>query len=124
MRDGVPQQISADELVVGDVVLLVEGDRVSADAVVDSVAGFACRSVERPACATNLRTNPLLIAAIAAELGLLLVLLYVPPVAHLLGHAGPSIAGFAVAAMAIPAVLLADALHKHFRSRRVGDFRL
>lgn len=42
---------------------------------------------------------------------------------HLLGHSGPSIAGFAVAVMAIPAVLLADALHKGFRRRR-KDFRL
>ena len=41
LRDGVPQQISADELVVGDVVLLAEGDRISADATVYSVAGLA-----------------------------------------------------------------------------------
>ncbi len=84
---------------------------------------FACRSVERPAWALNPRTNPLLLVAIAAELGLLLALLYVPPIAHLLGHAGPSVAGFTVAALAIPAVLLADALLKRFR-RRIRDFRL
>lgn len=41
LRDGVPQQISADDLVIGDVVLLAEGDRVSADASVDSVATLA-----------------------------------------------------------------------------------
>jgi hypothetical protein len=44
-----------------------------------------------------------------------LSLLYVPPVARLLGHAGPSAAGTAVAALAIPAVLIADAIYKHFR---------
>lgn len=41
LRDGVPQQISADCLVVGDVVLLTEGDRVSADAILDSVDALA-----------------------------------------------------------------------------------
>lgn len=41
LRDGVPQQISADDLVIGDVVLLAEGDRVSADASLDSVATLA-----------------------------------------------------------------------------------
>lgn len=41
LRDGVPQQIPADDMVVGDVVLLSEGDRISADATVDSAAGFA-----------------------------------------------------------------------------------
>ena len=41
LRDGVPQQIPADDLIVGDVVLLAEGDRISADAAVDSVAGLS-----------------------------------------------------------------------------------
>ena len=46
LRDGVPQQIAADELVVGDVVLLSEGDRISADATLDSVAGSCRRHVD------------------------------------------------------------------------------
>jgi hypothetical protein len=54
----------------------------------------------------------------------LLAFLYLPPVARLLGHTAPSIAGFTAAAMAIPAVLLADAIHKRFRRRRIRDFRL
>ena len=41
LRDGVSQQIAADELVVGDVVLFSEGDRISADATLDAVAGLA-----------------------------------------------------------------------------------
>jgi hypothetical protein len=53
-----------------------------------------------------------------------LAFLYLPPVAHPLGHPGPTIAGVAVAAMAIPAVLLAAALCKRFRRRRMRDFRL
>jgi hypothetical protein len=61
-----------------------------------------------------------LIAAVLAELGLLSALLYVPSLAQLLGHAGPSIAGFTAAALAIPAVLSADALHKRFRRQASG----
>jgi hypothetical protein len=55
-------------------------------------------------------------------IGVLLVLLYVPPIAHVLGHAGPSAAGVAVAAVSIPAVLIADALFKRFR-RDTGDVK-
>ena len=104
----------------GPALLAASGAAFTAIVLGQAANAFACRSVDRPAWATDLRTNPLLIVAVGVELGLLLVLLYVPPVAHLLGHAGPSIAGFAVAAMSIPAVLLADALYKRFRrpSRR------
>jgi hypothetical protein len=42
-------------------------------------------------------------------------LLYVAPVADLLGQTGPTAVGFGVAVLAIPAVLLADELYKHFR---------
>jgi magnesium-transporting ATPase (P-type) len=106
------------EFPTGPALLAASGAAFTAIVLGQVANAFACRSVDRPAWSTNLRTNPLLIAAIVAELGLLLALLYVPPVARVLGHAGPSIAGFTVAAMAIPAVLLADALHKRFRRRR------
>ena len=112
------------EFPTGSALLAASGAAFTAIVLGQAANAFACRSVERPARATNLRTNPLLIAAIPAELGLLLVLLYVPPVAHLLGHSGPSIAGFAVAATTIPAVLLADALQKRYRNHHTRDFRL
>ena len=38
--------------------------------------------------------------------------LCIPPIADLLDQAPPSLAGFAVALLAIPAVLAADTLHK------------
>ena len=41
LRDGVRLQIPADDMVIGDVVLLSEGDRISADATLDSVAALA-----------------------------------------------------------------------------------
>ncbi|WP_343038975.1 HAD-IC family P-type ATPase [Mycolicibacterium chubuense] len=73
---------------------------------------FACRSSELPAWSAKLRANRLLIGAVAVELVLLLALLYVPAIAHLLGHAPPTPLGFAVAVVAVPAVLAADALYK------------
>jgi magnesium-transporting ATPase (P-type) len=109
------------EFPTGPALLAASGAAFTAIVLGQAANAFACRSAVRPAWATSLRTNPLLIAAVGVELGLLLFLLYVPPVARLLGHAGPSAAGFAVAALAIPAVLIADAIYKHFR--RCSDDR-
>lgn len=78
---------------------------------------FACRSADRPVWRVSVRTNRLLVAAVAIELALLLMLLYVPPVASLLTHAAPSVAGFLVATLSIPAVLLVDAAYKAVRRR-------
>ncbi len=75
---------------------------------------FACRSAMRPAWAVPWRTNRLLLGAVGTELGTLLAFLYVPPLAHLLGQAGPSWAGLLAALLAVPAILAADALHKRF----------
>ncbi|MEX1008645.1 MAG: HAD-IC family P-type ATPase, partial [Acidimicrobiia bacterium] len=41
VRDGAPLEIAADALVVGDVVLLAEGDRISADLRLDAVHALA-----------------------------------------------------------------------------------
>lgn len=45
------------------------------------------------------------------------VFLVVPPVPALLGHAFPSPVGWALAALAVPAVLLADLMHKRLTRR-------
>jgi hypothetical protein len=60
-------------------------------------------------------TNRLLLFAVAAELAMLVGFLYITPLAALLGQSGPNLVGFAVALLAIPAVLTADTLQKHFR---------
>jgi hypothetical protein len=54
-------------------------------------------------------------APVVAELGMLAGFLYLPPLADLLDQAPPSLAGLAVALVAIPAVLAAHALHKPAR---------
>ncbi len=58
----------------------------------------------------------------ATELVALGVFLFFPPLADVLKHAPPSAAGFAVAVLAAPAVLLADAVQKAVivRRQRVG----
>jgi calcium-translocating P-type ATPase len=81
---------------------------------------FACRSTTRPAWRLRPRTNPLLIAAVGVEIAVLMILLYVAPIARVLGQAGPPVIGLAVAAAAIPAVLAADALHKYVRRMSSG----
>jgi calcium-translocating P-type ATPase len=78
---------------------------------------FACRSASRPAWAVGWRSNRLLLGAVGAELAALAGFLFVPPVAHRLGHAPPPLAGALVALAAIPAVLAADAADKFRRAR-------
>jgi magnesium-transporting ATPase (P-type) len=83
---------------------------------------YACRSASRPAWRLPWGSNRMLLGAIGAELGLLAVFLFVPPVAALLGQGPPPLEGLAVALLAIPGVLAGDALHKGFR-HRVGTGR-
>ncbi len=79
---------------------------------------FACRSTVRWPGSLGWRTNKLLLAAVAAELLAIAGFLFVPPLARLLGHAPPPLEGWAVAALAIPAVLAVDAVHKRLRKQK------
>jgi magnesium-transporting ATPase (P-type) len=81
---------------------------------------FACRSQSRPAWRLNWRSNPLLLLAVVVELAALAGFLLVPPVADLLGHDVPTLAGALIALLAVPAVLGADAVHKALRRRPAG----
>jgi calcium-translocating P-type ATPase len=78
---------------------------------------FACRSESRWIGTVRWRSNPPLLGAIAVEAVLLLVFLGLPSVAALLGGAFPTTAGWALAALAIPVMVLADAAHKAWRAR-------
>jgi magnesium-transporting ATPase (P-type) len=73
---------------------------------------FACRSEAWPVHRMNPWSNRLLPLAIAVELLLLAAFLGVPIVAAALGGEWPSAAGWALAATAIPAVLMADSAYK------------
>jgi magnesium-transporting ATPase (P-type) len=80
---------------------------------------FACRSATRWPGALGWAGNRLLVGAVAVEAVTLAGFLLIPSLASLLDQAAPPPAGFAVAVLAAPAVLLADALHKRLRRRRL-----
>jgi magnesium-transporting ATPase (P-type) len=78
---------------------------------------FACRSSTRRPGELGWATNRLLIPAASTELAFSFVVLLVTPVALVLGHASPPLAGWMVA-ISSPFVLLGvDALDKHLRAR-------
>lgn len=102
---------------VGATLLAASGAAFTAVVLGQVANAFACRSTVRPAWKISLRSNPLLLAAIAAELGMLAGFLYLPSIADVLDQAGPSWIGFAVAFLAIPVVIVADTIQKVFARR-------
>ncbi len=78
---------------------------------------FACRSETRWAGRLPFGGNRLLLWAVATEMVMLMGFLGFPPLAALLGGTFPPPAGWALAALAIPAVIGADAVHKALRAR-------
>ncbi len=107
-----------DSFPEGATLLAASGAAFTAVVLGQVANAFACRSTVRPAWKIPLTTNRLMLGAIGAELAMLAMFLYFPPLADLLDQAGPSWPGFAVALLAIPAVLTADAAQKASVRRR------
>ena len=104
----------ANAFPTGPVMLAASGAAFTA-VVFGQVANvFACRSTIRFAWQVRLRANRLLLGRSSPSSAMLVGFLYVPPLADLLGQSPPNGAGVLVAALAIPAVLAADTLHKLF----------
>ncbi|WP_239128243.1 cation-translocating P-type ATPase [Planobispora siamensis] len=80
---------------------------------------FACRSESRWIGRLHWRDNPLLLWAVASEIVMLLAFLGLPALADLLGGTFPDAAGWALAVLAVPVMVLADTAHKAWRARRV-----
>lgn len=78
---------------------------------------FACRSSSRWPGALGWGTNRLLVPAVLIELAFSFVVLFVPPVARLLGQWNPPLWGWMVALSSMPILLAVDALDKHLRAR-------
>ncbi len=112
-----------DSFPEGQILLAASGAAFTAIVLGQAANAFACRSTVRPAWRIPLRGNPLLAGGVLAELAMLVAFLYVPPIADLLDQAGPTVPGFAVAVLAIPAVLGADAAQKMITARRRADRR-
>ncbi len=100
---------------LGDPALLATASGTAFTAIVlgQLANAFACRSATRPV--RTLRGNRLLLGAVLSELAVLAVFLFVPPLPGLLGGAPPSPLGWALALLAVPAVLGADAVYKRVR---------
>ncbi|GAA4355490.1 cation-translocating P-type ATPase [Microbacterium rhizosphaerae] len=84
---------------------------------------FACRSSVRPVWRLDLRTNRLVLYAVGAQVALLIALLGIPAVASVLGGSWPTPAGWLLAAAAIPAVAVVDAVYKLIRRGARGGVR-
>ncbi|MGE3910197.1 MAG: cation-translocating P-type ATPase [Chloroflexota bacterium] len=100
--------------------LVASGAAFSAVVFGQAANAFACRDTIRLPAALGWTTNRLLLVGIGVELVLLGLLLYQEPLARLLGQAPPTLAGWLVALMAAPAVLLADAAHKGLAAHRAA----
>lgn len=105
----------------GNALLAASGAAFSAVGAGQMANAFACRSTSLWPRSLGWATNRPLIYAVGVEFLLLLAFLCAPPLASLLGHALPSIAGGFVALLAFPAVLLADAMHKRSRAAGAGS---
>jgi calcium-translocating P-type ATPase len=104
----------------GSTLLAASGAAFTAVVLGQVANAFACRSTVRPVWQVGWTANRLLLGAIVAELAMLLAFLYFAPLADLLDQAPPSAAGFAVALLAIPAVVVADTVQKAFVRRSRG----
>jgi calcium-translocating P-type ATPase len=103
----------------GSSLLAASGAAFSAVVIGQMANAFVCRSASRRPGLLGWFTNRFLVYAVAAELVILLLFLYIRPLAAILGHAPPNAAGTACALLAFPAVVFADALQKRVRNQ--GD---
>jgi calcium-translocating P-type ATPase len=94
------------------VLAMASGAAFSAIVAGQFATALACRSWSRPGWRVGLGRNPLLVGSLLTTFAVAALLLSLPALARLLGHAIPSPLGLGIAALAFPAVLLADATHK------------
>jgi len=95
------------------------GTAFAAIALGQMANAFACRSTRKPVWRLSIRDNPWVLAAVGAELLLLVGFLGVPWLAELLGGAWPSTLGWTAAMVSPAAVIAVDTWTKR-RSRLPG----
>jgi magnesium-transporting ATPase (P-type) len=89
--------------------------------IAQAANAFACRSPSTWPGALGWFTNRMLLLGKTIELVLAAAFLLIYPLAHTLGQRPPSIAGWTVALLSAPAVLVVDARHKAWRRRHVSS---
>ncbi len=105
---------------VPDAALLAtaSGTAFAAIAIGQMANAFACRSTRLPVWRMAPLGNPLVVAAVAAEMLLLVAIVGMPPLADLLGGSWPSARGWIAAGATGVAVVLVDGWSKARRRRR------
>jgi magnesium-transporting ATPase (P-type) len=96
------------------------GAAFAAVVVAQAANVFACRSSRRFAWRVPLAQNPLILPAVAVQLVLLMLFLFVGPLATLLEQAPPPLAAWPVVLAAAPMLLAVDSLHKWLLGRHAG----
>ncbi|MCC7367066.1 MAG: cation-transporting P-type ATPase [Chloroflexi bacterium] len=93
-------------------ILSASGAAFAAVVIGQAANVFACRDTRRWPGRLGWTSNRLILVGVGVELALLGLLLYVSPLAALLGQAPPTLLGWGIALLTAPAVLLADLAHK------------
>ena len=107
-----------DDFPEGWLLLAASGAAFAAVVLGQFANAFACRSAVLRPGQLGWRSNRLLLWAVLVAGALVVGTFAVEPIAAALGQARPTAAGFALALMAPPAVLAADAAYKALHSRR------
>ncbi|CAM3049310.1 cation-transporting P-type ATPase [Prescottella defluvii] len=102
----------------GRVLVTASGSAFTAVVLGQIANAFACRSATRSPWQIGWLTNRMLVWAVAAEFAILIVLLTVGPVAAVLGQSPPSVVGWAIALVGMPALIAADYGSKRIRHAR------
>jgi magnesium-transporting ATPase (P-type) len=102
-----------------DTLALASGTAFAVIAGAQVANAFACRSTRLPVWRLDLLGNRLVLAAVVAEVALLLVFLGVPPVAELLGGSFPDAWGWSLVVASAGVLLLVDGTAKTVRRTKV-----
>jgi magnesium-transporting ATPase (P-type) len=105
----------------GAPLLVASGAAFTAVVAGQMANAFACRSGRLWPGRLGWLSNRYVVLAVICEAAMLAGFLYLAPVASLLGHAPPNAAGYLVALLAIPAVLIVDAIYKRSRLAARGS---
>jgi P-type E1-E2 ATPase len=120
IRDGIPVPIDAADVVVGDLVALAGGDRVSADVrLVDASGVLVDTSTLTGESTPDARSDGDEVAAgtfVVLVAGALFV--GVPAIADLLEHRPPPAGAWPLIVLSVPVILAVDGLWKRRRARR------